>query len=332
MLDSLVFAFNSVAPIIFMVAIGYILGRIGFMPKDFSKLANKLVFRLFLPVMLFKNVYNIDSLSSVRFGYIIYTVCSILLLFAAAVPSVMLLTKKENRRGALIQSFFRSNYALIGIPLATMLFPAGGEGAAAASVMSAVSVPLFNILAVIGLSVFSSESDGKGKLKKVLVGIVKNPLIIGIFAGLLALAVRALFTKFGIDFRISSVSSVWNTVSYLSGIATPLALLVLGAQFEFSVISSLKREITAGVLIRCVAVPLYGLGAAYLLFKNNFTGAEFASLIAVFATPVAVSSVPMAQEMGADQTLAGQLVVFTTIVSAFTVFFASLLLKMAGIF
>ncbi len=330
MIESFLFAFNSIAPIVFMVVIGYILKRIGFMSGEFSKMANKLVFRLFLPVMLFKNIYGIDSISSVRIGYIIYAAAAIIILFLIAIPTVIFLTKKKTCRGALIQSFFRSNYALIGIPLATMLFP--GEGGTVATVLSAVSVPLFNILAVIGLSIFSPEADGKGGLKKVLVGIVKNPLIIGIFVGLVCLGVRAAFVELSVDFRLSSISSVWNTVSYLSSLATPLALLVLGAQFEFSVISELKKEIISGTFVRCIAVPVLGLGAAYLMFKNSFSGAEFAALVAVFATPVAVSSVPMAQEMGADATLAGQLVVFTTIGSAFTVFTASFLLKLAGIF
>jgi predicted permease len=105
-----------------------------------------------------------------------------------------------------------------------------------------------------------------------------------------------------------------------------------GAQFEFSAIPHLKREIISGIILRSVIVPLLGIGVAYLAFRHNFSGPQFAALVAVFCTPVAVSSVPMAQEMGADAELAGQLVVFTTITSAFTVFIASFLLKAAGIF
>jgi predicted permease len=86
------------------------------------------------------------------------------------------------------------------------------------------------------------------------------------------------------------------------------------------------------VIIRSLIVPLLGIGIAYLFFRESFGGAQFAALVAVFCTPVAVSSVPMAQEMNADVSLAGQLVVFTTVSSAFTVFLASFLLKAAGIF
>ena len=328
MLDDLYFAFNATAPIILMVAIGYILKRMGFMSPDFAKMANKLVFRIFLPVMLFMNVYGIKDMGSYDFGFAIYAVVTVLVLFLVGIPTVMLITSPPERRGALIQGIFRSNYALIGIPLATALSP--DDGAAVATLLSAVVVPVFNILAVIALSIFCG--DGKASLKKVLLGIIKNPLIISIFAGLCALAVRAIFVELGISFRLQSVAPVWKTLEYLKNLATPLALLVLGAQFEFSAIPHLRREIIAGTVIRSLAVPLIGLGVAYLAFSNSFGKAEFASLVAVFATPVAVSSVPMAQEMGADVPLAGQLVVFTTISSAFSVFIASFVLKALGVF
>lgn len=328
-MESLIFAFNSVSPIILTVAVGYLLKKIGLMSGEFSKQANKLVFRVFLPVMLFLNVYGIESISSVGFGYVLYSVIALLIIFGLAIPSVILLTDKKKCRGALLQGVFRSNYALIGIPLASSLFP--GEGAAVATLLSAFMVPAFNILAVIGLSIFNNDGE-KPNFKKVLLGIVKNPLIIGIVAGLAALGIRSLFIEADISFRISEIPAIWNTLKYLSSIATPLALLVLGAQFEFSAIPSLKREIISGVIIRSVVVPLLGIGIAYLAFRESFGGAQFAALVAVFCTPVAVSSVPMAQEMGADAELAGQLVVFTTVTSAFTVFIASFLLKWAGIF
>lgn len=328
-MESLIFAFNSVSPIIFTVAIGYILKRIGFMSGEFSKAANKLVFRVFLPVMLFLNIYGIESMSIVSFGYVLYSMVSVFLIFAIAIPTVIMLTDKKKCRGALLQSVFRSNYALIGIPLASSLFP--GEGAAVATLLSAFMVPLFNTLAVVSLSIFNNDGE-KPNFKKVLLGILKNPLIIGIVSGLVALLIRAAFVRFDISFRLSEIPAVWNTMKYLSNIATPLSLLVLGAQFEFSAIPHLKREIISGVVMRSVIVPLLGIGIAYIFFGRQFSGAQFAALVAVFCTPVAVSSVPMAQEMGADVELAGQLVVFTTITSAFTVFLASFLLKLSGIF
>ena len=328
-MDSLIFAINAVAPIIIMVAIGYILKRLGFMNASFAKAANKLVFHLFLPVMLFMNVYKIEDIGNMQFDYILYVVIALLIIFAVSIPAVMLVAKKRERRGALLQAAFRSNYALIGIPLTSSLF--GDSGVAVATLLSAVVVPMLNILAVISLSIFRN-GDEKPSIGKIAVGIVKNPLIQGVAAGLVLLGVRAIFVKTGIEFRLSDVTPIYKVLGYLSNLATPLALLVLGAQFEFSAVSSLKREILFGTLMRTVIVPILGIGTAYLLFRTRFGGAHFAAFIAVFATPVSISSVPMAQEMDGDVTLAGQLVVWTTLMSALSVFLTSFLLRLAGIF
>ena len=328
-MSSFLFALNAVAPIVFMMLIGYVLKSIGFVSKDFIKMANKLVFRVFLPPMLFLNVYKIEDLADVDLGYVVYSMAAVLTIFCAVYGLVIVFTKNPKHRGALLQASFRSNFALIGIPLAESLF--GSEGVAIAAVLSAVAIPVFNILAVISLSVFSDRKE-KVKFSKVLLGIVKNPLIIGVFAGLITLGIRALFVNLGIEFRLSDIQPVYKVLNYLSNMATPLALIVLGAQFEFSAVKSLRREIIFGTSLRTAVVPVVVLGIAILFFRNSFGGAQFAALTALFATPVAVSSVPMAQEMDSDVTLAGQLVVWSTLTSVVTVFIASLIMKQVGIF
>lgn len=328
-MDSFLFALQAVLPIVLTVAIGYGIKRLGWIAADMAKVINRLVFRIFLPSMLFLNVYRIESLAALELDYILYAVVAVLLLFLLAIPPVMAVTPVGERRGALLQACFRSNYALIGIPLAEALF--GQAGVSVASVLSAVSIPLFNVLAVISLSVFRKGESGPG-IRGILLGIIKNPLIRSIFLGLLALALRGVLTEAGIAFRLTDIRPIYTVLGYLSNLATPLALLMLGVQFEFSAVRELKKEILFGTLIRTVAVPLLCLGTAYLFFRDRFDGAEFAAFVALFATPVAVSSVPMAQEMGADHTLAGQLVVWTTLLSAVTVFIASFLLRLAGIF
>ncbi len=327
-MTSLLFAINAVSPIIIMVVIGYFLKRIRFISTDFAKVANKLVFHLFLPAMLFLNVYKIDNIQNMDFSFVIYAAAVLIGVFLLAIPFVLLLTKEPSRRGVLLQASFRSNYALVGIPLAKSLF--GDEGVAIATLLSAAFIPMLNILAVISLSVFSDKE--KPSVKKILLGIFKNPLIQSIAVGLFTLGIRAIFVKYGIGFRIYNVIPVYKVLEYLSSVATPLALLALGAQFEFSVVSELKKEITFGTLMRTVIVPCLGIGAAYFAFNNYFGGAHFAAFVAAFATPVAVSSVPMAQEMGGDTTLAGQMVVWSTLFSVATIFIASFLLKSVGVF
>ena len=327
-MNSFLFAISAGAPIMIMVAIGYLLKKIKLANADIAKALNRLVFRVFLPCMLFLNVYKMDSIGEIDLGYVAYALIVLLVIFALGIPCVMLVTKQGARRGVLLQAVFRSNYALIGIPLAQSLF--GEEGLAIATLLSAAAIPAFNILAVISLSVFGDEQ--KVNVKKILLGIVQNPLILSVLAGIVALGIRALFIRAGISFRLADVKPVYTVLGYLSNLATPLALLVLGIQFEFSAVKEMKKEILFGTLARTVLAPALAIGFAFLFLREQFSGAHFAAFVAMFATPVAVSSVPMAQEMKGDTALAGQLVVWTTLASALSVFFASWLLKLAGIF
>ena len=328
-MESFIFALEAVSPIILTVAVGYLLKRIGLMTVSVAKACNKLVFRLFLPVMLFLNVYKIQNLTEMDFGYMAYALLGVFALFVIALPITIVMARKKVYRGPIWQASFRSNFALIGIPLAQSL--CGDEGVAVASLLSAATVPFLNVLAVIALSVFR-EGGERPSVKKILLGILKNPLIQAIAAGIAILGLRAVFVKEGIAFRISDIKPIYTVLGYLSNLATPLALISLGAQFEFSAISSLRREIFTGTLMRTVVSPLLGLGVAYFFFRDHFQAAHFASLVAVFATPVSVSSAPMAQEMGNDAALAGQLVVWTTLVSALSIFFASFFLSLGGVF
>ena len=325
-MTDILFAINATAPIVLMVVVGYFLKRIGLLDPSLGKALNKLVFRVFLPAMLFLNMYKIQSFADIDFTFVWYTLGATVILFAIAIPTVRMMTKENPKRGALLQSVFRANYALVGIPLATSLF--GEAGGIMATVLSAFIIPVFNTLAVVGLCLFSS--DKRPSVKKVLVGVAKNPLIQSIAAGFVALGIRAVFVRLGVSFRLTDLEPIYKTLSSLSSVATPLALLVLGAQFELSAIPELKRYITFGVVVRNFAVPFIGLGVAYLL--GCFEGAHFATFVAVFCTPVAVSSVPMAQEMDADVTLAGQLVIWSTVFSAISIFLASYALKVLGVF
>lgn len=328
-MDSLIFALSAVAPIVLMVVIGYFFKSIGLMDENFSTMANKLVFRAFMPVMLFVNIYKISDLSSIDLGFIGYAMAALAVIFALCVPACIMITKKKDRRGVLMQASFRSGYSLIGIPLAGSLN--GEEGIIAATLLSCVLIPTFNVLAVISLSAFGGEEGEKPTVRKIIKDIVTNPLIVGIVAAIICVVIRIPLGHFGISFRLSDIGPLFTVLQYLSNLAIPLALLVLGAQFEFSAVAALKNEIIFGTLVRTVVVPALVLGVAYFGFGGKFTPGHYATFIAAFATPVAVPSVPMVQEVGGDVTLAGQLVVWSTLVSAITVFLVTFLLRSGGV-
>ncbi len=319
------FSFNAVMPILLLVFLGYFLRVIHFADDAFFKKANTMVFKIFLPVLLFVNIYEIDSFKSLNFTAVLYCVVAILLIFVCGYLLAHLITKKRSHLGVLTQCSFRSNYAIIGIPLALSL---GGEEAVAfASVLSAVAVPMFNCLAVIILSHYVGEHQ-ENALKDTLKKTAKNPLIIGVFIGIAVLVIRSLIplNEAGVPFFSieGNLPFVYKSLKNLASVASPLALVVLGARFDFGAVGSLKKEIITGTLMRVIMAPLIGLGGAIILSELtdlfSFTAVEYPAFISLFATPTAVSSAVMVGEIGGDEQLAGQLVVWTSVVSMLTIY------------
>lgn len=329
-------ALNAVVPIILLIALGYLLRQKGFLTDGFLQVGNKLVFKLMLPCMLFINVYSIPSLADIRWDITVYALGAILLIFFLSLFTAIGVTPVPERRGVILQCCFRSNFVIIGLPLAASL--GGAEAEAVAAVLSAVSVPLFNVLAVISLSVFVGRKESFGQTARhVLHGIITNPLIIAVAIGLVCLLLRwAQAEVFGEAlFRLDTQAAfIFDAVKTLKSGTTPLALMVLGGQFTFSAVKALKKEIIAATLWRIVLAPIIGIGGAVLLTHFGIlrcTGADYPALIALFGSPVAVSSAIMAKGMGGDEQLATQLVVWTTLFSAITVFLTVCLLMATGL-
>ena len=319
----LVTAINAVVPVVLLILLGYILKQKGFINNDFVKIGNKLVFNVCLPCMLFINVYSIESFASIDWNIVIYSVVMLVAIFILGLGSALMTTKLPERRGVILQCTFRSNIAIIGLSLASAL--GGEEAVAVAAIVSSFTVPVNNILAVLSLSMFAGNgASNKNSFKNVLINIVKNPLIIGCVLGLVFLGLReAQMALFGeVVFRFSQQTKfLYTAVNNLKSIATPFALVVLGGQFEFSAVKGLLKEIVVGTVWRIVLAPLLGLAVAILLSAKMGWGVnEFPALVALFGSPVAVSSAVMAGSMGADEQLAAQLVVWTSIFSIFTIF------------
>ncbi len=332
----LVTAWNAVSPIVLLILLGYGLRRCGFLTEEFVKIGNKLVFRVCLPAMLFINVYDIDGLNAIQWDIVLYSCAMVLGIFLVGLPICIFTTPVPERRGVILQCTFRSNTAIIGISLASAL--GGSDAITVAAVVSAFTIPVFNILSVITLSVFTGKAlSGKTSIRSILLNIVKNPLIIGIFLGLFCLFVRQLQTSIwpAPVFLISrDMEFLYMTVQKLQSIASPFALIVLGGQFTFTAVKKLWREILSGTLSRIVLAPLLGIGTAILLSRYSgfvsFDQSAYPAMIALFGSPAAVSSAIMAGQMGSDEQLATQLVVWTSIGSIATVFLTVCILMAGG--
>lgn len=329
MLDTFLFACGAVLPIVLLIVLGYLLKRARLLGEPLLSGLNRVCFRVLIPILLFRNIYGGNGITPEDVRAVLFSTGVIAVAFVGGWCLVQATIKRPNQKGVVLQAIFRSNFAVIGLPLATTLF--GEAGARTAALLSMVTIPLFNVLAVISLSVFVGDGAKKPSAREVLHNIITNPLILGVLAGVLVLALRALFARLGWAFRLTDIPGLYDAIDMAAGAATPLALLVLGGQFELSAVRQLARPIVLGSVMRLVVVPAAALLAAYALFPG-FGGAEYASFVALFGTPTAVSGAVMASEMGGDGELAGQLVVWTTLGSAFTLFFFVALLRAVGIF
>lgn len=331
MLDLFLFTFHAIGPIVGMIVLGYLLKRIKITSYEFLKTANKLVFRVCLPVLLFYNVYEIQDLQAVEWRAVAYALGAIFILFFLGWMLVHKV-KEKNQKGVILQCIYRSNYAIIGLPLAASL---GDERAVAfAAVLSAFSIPLYNMLAVVALSMYVEGESEKIEWKKIIRNIIQNPLILGIAAGLAVLAIRSLIPLDADGTPVVSIRTtlpvLYKMIQDLARIASPLALLVMGGLFEFEAIGRLRRQIMLGTVCRTILAPLIGLGVGVLLSHMgvlSLTNAEYPAFIALFSTPVAVSSAIMAGEMKNDEQLASQLVVWTSLSSVITISVIILLMK-----
>lgn len=198
-----------------------------------------------------------------------------------------------------------------------------------------MNIPLINILAVLSLSIW--RENGKISSAQILKGIIHNPLIQGVFWGMVALALRLAQERiFGeVVFALNRhLQPVYTVLNWIKAMTTPLALLVLGGQFTFSAVKGLRKEIVICSICRLLLAPLVAIGGAYLLDRWGIItcgASDYPALVALFASPVAVSCAIMAAEMDNDEQLANQLGVWTTVFSSVTLFGISCLLMACGL-
>lgn len=307
-MENLYLSFNVVMPVCLTMILGYFLKKIHVFDSSSLKKINSAVFKVFLPILIFYNIYTSEIADIFNFKLILYSILSILAVFLLAFIFVIIIEKDNKKRGVLIQGIFRSNFVILGIPFSTALY--GNEINGTISVLIAIIVPLFNILAVICLEIFH---NAKPDFKTIIKGIITNPLIIASSIGLIFL-----FAK------IKLFSFIEPAMVDIKNMTTPLAIIALGGAIDFKSVKKNIKQIIIGILGKLVFTPLIVVGFGILA---GFRNAELMILVTLSASPVAVSSYTMAQQMGGDDELAAQLQMFTTTLCIITVFLWVFVLK-----
>ena len=282
--------------------------------------------------MMFTTAYKIEDLSAINWQVVIFAVSIILLLSVIGFIYVIFFVKDDAKKGVIHQAFYRSNYATIGLPLAFNL--AGPDAFATAALISSFSVPLYNVLGVISLTAFTKIKKGFPLVVSMIIRMVTNPLIIGTAAGMFCVLIRPLFG--GWRLATGEIKFVYQALDKVGSIAPWLSLIILGGQFRFSSVKRLMPFIIQGVIAKNFLGPIIAIVifcfVPSLLGLRPFAAHECAALFALFITPLAVATIAMTEIMNGDSELAGQILVWTVLVSAFTMLLFSAVLRMAGVF
>lgn len=310
-MNNLILSFNVVVPLFVNIMFGYFIKKIGLVDSNTLKIMNNVTFKTFLPLLLFYNVYKTDLDGTINKKLMIFAPTVIFIVCIITTILILMIEKENKRRGVLIQAIFRSNFVLFGLPVIISLF--GDESAGVTSMLIAVVVPIFNFLAVIILEIFRG---GRIDVKKIVKGIITNPLILSSMAGLILLFLNIKLPYF-----------IEKSINDISKIATPLALIILGGSFEFNKVSGNIKQIFIGVMGKLIIVPIIFIPIA---IKLGFRYIELATLMIMLTAPTAVSSFTMAEQMDGDGELAGQLVVFSSAASVFTIFIWIFIIKQLG--
>ena len=310
-MNELLFSLNAVFPLLLIMTVGFLARRTKLVGEQGARDMDSCVYYIFLPLMLLFSFLDtgyghaFDG-KTMAFAFLA-TVAGFLFMFWLA-PR---LCPQRNARGVLVQATIRSNYAFFGIPLVLSIYPNADTGIAA--MMIIVVVPVFNLCATIALMLYGDEKMNLGKLLR---GIVLNPLIIAMAIGMGMWALR-----------LSLPPLLETPLRMMNRVASPLALFTLGASLDFGKARANRRLLTIGVVGKLIIAPAIFLPIAIAL---GIRGVPLATLVAVFASPTAVSSYPMARKMGGDAELAAAQIALSTAGSVVTVFLIVLLLKTVG--
>lgn len=314
-MENFIFSINVTLPIFLVMMLGWGLKQAGMLNDNFVAVANKFNFQVTLPFLLFRDISSVDILAVFDLNYVLFCALASSVCFWLIWGGAKLFLKDNYMTGAFVQASFRSSAAVMGLAFIQNLYGQSAMG----PLMIVGAVPLYNIYSVIVLT-FEGEReagmDKAGKIREACVNILKNPIIISIFLGL---AVSLCDLQFP--------TLVNKTVGNIAQMATPLALVTLGAGFEGRKALAKVRPTLAASFIKLLLQPMLFVPVAAAM---GVRGEKMIGILIMLASPTTPSCYIMAKNMKNDGTLTASIVVFTTLLASFTLTGWIYLLKTVG--
>lgn len=311
-MSSLLYSINATLPIFIIMILGKVLYKINVIGDDFTKSTDKFVFYVALPALVFKDLTENNIRDTFNGGYVLF--CFLVTLFI--ILTIWFLTdrfmKNESEKGAFIQASYRSSAAILGLAFIDNMYSSAGM----APLMIVGAVPLFNIFAVIILTIKGDNGGKKANLKTTFINVFKNPILLGILIALPFAFLNIQFPAF-----------VNKGISYLAGTASPLALLSIGASFEGrKAIKKIKPTVIASAIKLVVLCALFLPLAIFLGYRNQ----ELIGILIMLGSPATASCYIMVKNTKNDAVLTSSIIVLTTLLSSVTLTLWIYILKSMG--
>jgi hypothetical protein len=311
-MENFIFSLNATMPVFLVIVAGWFFMQLKLFNREFLAVADKYVFKVALPVLLFRDIATTDLREGFQLKFVLFCMAATTVMFLGIWGLASLLMKDKSMVGAFTQAAARGSAAVLGIAFVENIY--GNSGMAPLMIVSAV--PLFNIYSVIILTLCAGDSHAKSRgetIKRAFLNVLKNPIIIGI----------ALGVPFSLlNIRLPVILS--KAVANIAGTATPIALLVVGANFEGrKALSKLKPTLIAS-LLKLLVIPAVFFPFAVML---GFRGSELVAILVMLGSPTTVTCYIMAKNMGNDAELSASAVVMATLLSSVTLTFWIFLLK-----
>jgi predicted permease len=321
------FALNAILPMIIIIAVGYVLKQIGIINEEIARGLNRLVFVLLIPVFMFYSIYNMEAFH-IDWNLSVFLIVMILMLYVIGWLVAKFFIVDHQSKAVIIQSAIRSNASSVGVPVVLAIALSGLRAEANVIAMTGLTVAIYNTLGVITFQIYDKDTHHI-QIFPVLWKVLRNPIIIGILGGFIALLMRPLVGHMWIK---DHIPALYDAVGGVAITAAPLSLIALGSTLEFKAMNSMKREFIIGTLLRSVVTPLIVFSIAILFRESlHFDSNHFPALLVVIVPGLAVTVPPMAQHMKSNYKLASQLVVWTALSSTITMFFLIGLLHSLGL-
>ena len=310
--ESFLGALRVVTPMIILMLLGWYCRTSGMITRPSMKEYDRIIFKVFMPLLLFKNIYDMDFSQGFAHKEMIFAAVCMLINFVFCLKFPPVLTNDPRKSSVIGQAVVRGNYVIFGVVVSEALYGEGNIGMVI--MMGVLVVPLINVFSAI---ILEAGRAGKSSPAKLFIAVLKNPMIIG-----------AIFAFIFKGFNIPIPAPIWSVIRSIANSTTTVSFLSLGVGLDMAGDISDHKLLLWGVILRMLIVPGVFMPLAVLC---GFRGQSLCAMMVIFAAPSAVASYPMAVAMGADGQLAGQLVCTTTVLSVITIFLWTFAFKSLGL-